>query len=125
MSGRPRCWCIDDFETVRSLRPISTTSWSAADSSRIRGNSPELAAGLRYHCSIPLYFQDKRLVNHERGLVRWPQAHPAELRLLSTIAYQVGISIERARLAEDATAWQRAEERNPSGTRDPRHAGPG
>src|SRR5207248_4790515 len=34
-----------------------------------------------------------------------------ELRLLSTIANQVGIAVERARLAEDATRLARAEER--------------
>jgi two-component system NarL family sensor kinase len=34
-----------------------------------------------------------------------------ELQLLSTIAYQVGIAIERARLAENATRLARAEER--------------
>src|SRR5205085_5377574 len=36
---------------------------------------------------------------------------PDELRLLSTIANQVGIAVERARLAEDATRLARAEER--------------
>src|SRR5207249_9299306 len=34
-----------------------------------------------------------------------------ELRLLSTIAYQTGIAVERARLAEESTRLARAEER--------------
>jgi two-component system NarL family sensor kinase len=41
----------------------------------------------------------------------WRKLTPDELRLLSTIAYQVGIAIERARLADNATRLARAEER--------------
>jgi two-component system NarL family sensor kinase len=41
----------------------------------------------------------------------WRKLTATELRLLSTIASQVGIAIERARLAEDATRLARAEER--------------
>ena len=41
----------------------------------------------------------------------WRQLTREELRLLSTIANQVGIAIERARLAEESTRLARAEER--------------
>jgi len=41
----------------------------------------------------------------------WRKLTAEELRLLSTIASQVGIAIERARLAENATRLARAEER--------------
>src|SRR5215217_8778527 len=41
----------------------------------------------------------------------WRELTREELRLLSTIAYQVGIAIERARLAEESTRLTRAEER--------------
>ena len=41
----------------------------------------------------------------------WRKLTTDELRLLSTIASQVGIAIERARLAENATRLARAEER--------------
>jgi two-component system NarL family sensor kinase len=41
----------------------------------------------------------------------WRKLTADELQLLSTIAYQVGIAIERARLAENATQLARAEER--------------
>jgi two-component system NarL family sensor kinase len=41
----------------------------------------------------------------------WRKLTREELRLLSTIAYQVGIAIERARLAEESTRLARAEER--------------
>jgi two-component system NarL family sensor kinase len=41
----------------------------------------------------------------------WRPLEPEELRLLSTIASQVGIAVERARLAEESTRLVRAEER--------------
>jgi two-component system NarL family sensor kinase len=41
----------------------------------------------------------------------WRKLTGRELRLLSTIAYQVGIAVERARLAEQSTRLARAEER--------------
>jgi signal transduction histidine kinase len=41
----------------------------------------------------------------------WRQLSRDDLRLLSTIAYQLGIAVERARLAEAATQLARAEER--------------
>ena len=41
----------------------------------------------------------------------WRKLTPTELRLLSTIAYQAGIAIERARLAQESTRLARAEER--------------
>src|SRR5262249_21235286 len=70
-----------------------------------------MAAGLRYHASIPLYFQDKALGIMNVTGPEWRKLTVEELRLLSTIANQVGIAIERARLAEDATRLARAEER--------------
>src|SRR5205807_6700013 len=74
-------------------------------------SSTALAAGLRYHASIPLYFQEKPLGIMNLTGPEWRKLTPDELRLLSTIAYQVGIAIERARLADNATRLARAEER--------------
>jgi two-component system, NarL family, sensor kinase len=111
MAGRRRCWCIDDFRDGE----LTPTNIDVMECSRLqpafRGKSAALAAGLRYHASIPLYFQDKRLGIMNVTGPEWRKLTAAELRLLSTIAYQVGISIERARLAEDATRLARAEER--------------
>jgi two-component system NarL family sensor kinase len=111
MAGRRRCWCIDDFRDGE----LTPTNIDVMECSRLqpafRGKSAALAAGLRYHASIPLYFQDKRLGIMNVTGPEWRKLTTAELRLLSTIAYQVGISIERARLAEDATRLARAEER--------------
>ena len=111
MAGRRRCWCIDDFRDGQ-LKP---TNIDVIECSRLepafRSKSADLAAGLRYHASIPLYFQNKPLGIMNVTGPEWRKLTHDELRLLSTIAYQVGIAIERARLAENATRLARAEER--------------
>jgi len=111
MAGRRRCWCIDDFRDGE----LTPTNIDVIECSRLqpafRGKSAALAAGLRYHASIPLYFQDKPLGIMNVTGPEWRKLTAEELRLLSTIASQVGIAIERARLAENATRLARAEER--------------
>lgn len=71
----------------------------------------ELTRGLAYHASIPLYFQDKPLGILNITGPSWRRLTDEELHLLSTIAYQVGIAIERARLADESARLARAEER--------------
>jgi two-component system NarL family sensor kinase len=111
MAGRRRCWCIDDFRDGE----LTPTNIDVIECSRLepafRGKSAALAAGLRYHASIPLYFRDKPLGIMNVAGPEWRKLSPEELQLLSTIAYQVGLAIERAHLAEDATRLARAEER--------------
>src|SRR5436190_21437458 len=111
MAGRRRCWCIDDFRDGE----LAPTNIDVIECSRLepafRGKSAALAAGLRYHASIPLYFQDKALGIMNVAGPEWRKLTADELQLLSTIAYQVGLAIERAHLAEDATRLVRAEER--------------
>jgi two-component system NarL family sensor kinase len=111
MAGRRHCWCTDGFrggdQAPSNIDVIACSRLEPA----FRGRSAALAAGLRYHASIPLYFQDKPLGIMNVTGPEWRKLSSDELRLLSTIASQVGIAIERARLAEDATRLARAEER--------------
>ncbi|MBI3974162.1 MAG: GAF domain-containing sensor histidine kinase [Chloroflexi bacterium] len=111
MSGH-WCWCTDLFRRGE----LTPTNINVLECSRlhpaVKANDPAMTQGLRYHASIPLYFQDRRL-----GIINvtgpsWRQLTRDELRLLSTITYQVGIAIERARLAEESTRLARAEERS-------------
>jgi two-component system NarL family sensor kinase len=72
---------------------------------------PEDTLGLRFHASIPLYFQQEPL-----GIINvtgpsWRKLDGDELCLLSTIACHVGVAVERARLAEESSRLARAEER--------------
>ena len=67
--------------------------------------------GLRFHASIPLSFHDRPLGIVNVAGPSWLRLTQDELRLLATIAYQVGIAVERARLAEASGRLARAEER--------------
>ncbi|MBV9545881.1 MAG: GAF domain-containing protein, partial [Chloroflexi bacterium] len=111
MAGQRRCWCTDEFRDGE----LTPTNIDVMECSRLqpafRGKTAAMAAGLRYHASIPLYFQDKPLGIMNVTGPEWRTLTADELQLLSTIAYQVGIAVERARLAEDATRLARAEER--------------
>src|SRR5437773_4166541 len=105
------CWCIDEFRDGE----LGPSNIDVMECSRLQAafriKQGDLTHGLRYHASIPLYFQDKPLGIMNVTGPSWRKLTGAELRLLSTIAYQVGIAVERARLAEDGARLARAEER--------------
>ncbi len=110
MTGRS-CWCIEDFRegklTPKNIDVLECSRLRPA----VRTKATELTSGLAYHASIPLYFQDKPLGIMNVTGPSWRRLTAEELQLLSTIAYQVGIAIERARLAEESARLARAEER--------------
>ncbi|HEV8354764.1 MAG TPA: GAF domain-containing sensor histidine kinase [bacterium] len=110
MTGKS-CWCIDDF-TAGELTPRNI---DILECSRLRPavqrQETELTHGLAYHASIPLYFQDKPLGIMNVTGPSWRRLTDDELHLLSTIAYEVGIAVERARLAGESARLARVEER--------------
>jgi two-component system NarL family sensor kinase len=110
MTGRA-CWCIDSFRggdlTPRNIRIMSCSRLCAA----VEEPPCDQTGGLRYHASIPLTFQNKPLGIMNLAGPNWRRLTKEELRLLGTIGYQVGIAIERARLAEASVRLARAEER--------------
>lgn len=110
MTGRS-CWCIDSYRKGE----LTPGNIDVLECSRLRpavkAKAEDLTQGLAYHASIPLYFRQTPLGILNVTGPSWRKLTPDELRLLSTIAYQVGIAIERARLAEERTRLARAEER--------------
>ena len=110
MSGR-WCLCTDLFKQGK-LTPANV---DVLECSRlhpaIHAQDPNATQGLRYHATIPLYFRDRGLGIMNIAGPAWRPLEPEELRLLSTVASQVGIAVERARLAEESTRLVRAEER--------------
>jgi two-component system NarL family sensor kinase len=110
MTGTP-CWCIRLFQQGK----LTPTNIDLIECSRLEpavlANDAEATRGLRYHASIPLSFQEKPLGIMNLAGPSWRELTPDELRLLSTIAHQVGIAVERAHLAEESTRLARSEER--------------
>jgi len=110
MSGR-WCLCTDLFSNGK----LTPSNVDMLECSRlhpaIHAQDPNLTQGLRYHATIPLYFRDRGLGIMNIAGPAWRPLQAEELRLLSTIASQVGIAVERARLAEESTRLVRAEER--------------
>jgi two-component system, NarL family, sensor kinase len=112
MTGRS-CWCIESFkEGELSPRNVDVIECSRLHRA-VEANSgaDDLTEGLRYHASIPLYARGKRLGIMNLTAPAWRKLSRAELRLLSTIGYQVASAVERARLAETGAQLARAEER--------------
>lgn len=110
MTGRP-CWCIRSFKAGK----LTPKNIGVFECSRlypaVRSGEANLTAGVSGHASIPLYFRDTPLGIMNVGSEAWRTLQPDELRLLSTIGYQVGLAVERARLAEASTHLARIEER--------------
>jgi two-component system NarL family sensor kinase len=110
MSGR-WCLCTDLFQKGK----LAPTNVDMLECSRlhpaIHAQDPNLTQGLRYHASIPLYFRDRPLGIMNIAGPAWRALEQHELQLLTTIASQIGIAVERARLAEESTRLARAEER--------------
>ncbi len=109
MTGRT-CWCIDAYRSGE----LTAENIDIIECSRLRAalaTNRRATRGLRYHASIPLYFGDRRLGIMNVATPAWRKLTRRELDLLSTIASQVGIAIERARLADESVRLARIEER--------------
>jgi two-component system NarL family sensor kinase len=110
MTGRP-CWCLEEFnEGALTPKNIDVLECSRLRPAVLR-QAADLTQGLAYHASIPLYFQHQPLGILNVTGPSWRRLTDEELHLLSTIAYQVGIAIDRARLADESAQLARAEER--------------
>ena len=105
------CNCIGEFNqnalTPRNIDLIECSRLQPA----VLQQATDQTQGLAYHASIPLYFQDEPLGIINVASPAWRRLTDEELNLLSTIAYQVGIAIERARLADKDAQLARVEER--------------
>lgn len=105
------CTCISEFEAGQ-LAPKNIDVLECSRLRRsIRAHAEDQTEGLRFHASIPLYFHNKPLGIMNLAGPSWRRLTSHELELLTMIAHQVGIAIERARLAEAAAHVARVEER--------------
>lgn len=111
MTGRS-CWCLELFQhghlTARNIDVVECTRLAPA----VQAGQAALTGGLRHHASIPLYAGDRPLGVINLATRGWRRLTKQELDLLTTIADQVGIAIERARFSEQSVEVARADERS-------------
>jgi two-component system NarL family sensor kinase len=111
MSGETWCLCIDEFRrgllAPRNVDVVQCSRLAPA----VRARQTELTHGLAHHASVPLSFQGKPLGIMNITAPAMRRLTSSELRLLGTIGLQVGVAIERARLAEESAKLARADER--------------
>lgn len=109
MSGEAWCLCIQEFRdgtlTAKNVDVLQCSRLKPALKRR------ELTRGLAHHASVPLLFQGKALGIMNITAPAMRRLTRGELRLLETIGLQVGIAIERARLADESAMLARADER--------------
>jgi two-component system NarL family sensor kinase len=110
MAGQS-CWCLKAFRagelTAGNIDVMECSRLRAAVAPRDRAGT----RGLKYHASIPLYFGERPLGIMNVAAPAWRKLTRRELDLLSTIASQVGVAIERARLAGESVHVARVDER--------------
>ncbi|HYH07255.1 MAG TPA: GAF domain-containing sensor histidine kinase [Thermoanaerobaculia bacterium] len=105
------CWCIEQFRAGE----LGASNVDVMGCSRLRPAAREhrddLTRGIAHHASVALYFDEKPLGIMNITAPEMRRLSARELRLLSTIGLQVGVAIERARLAEESAVHARADER--------------
>jgi two-component system NarL family sensor kinase len=111
MTGRS-CWCLELFRsgrlTARNIDVVECSRLAPAVASR----EAESTGGLRCHASVPLYAGERPLGVMNLAMRGWRRLTRQELDLLTTIADQVGVAVERARLAEQSVEHARHDERS-------------
>src|SRR4028118_2272419 len=108
MDGSGYCYCLDtykkgDLEGAANVNVLTC--------SRLKG-LVDGTGGLRYHASIPLYAQDKKLGVMNLASPGWRSLSPEDLQLLYTVGDLLSIAVERARLFARSTRLGAVEERN-------------
>lgn len=110
MTGRS-CWCLELFQsgqlTARNIDVVECSRLAPA----VKSDKPALTHGLRCHASVPVYAGDRPLGVMNLAMRGWRRLTRQELDLLTTVADQVGVAIERARLGEHSIERARADER--------------
>ncbi len=105
------CWCIEEFRrgalTPRNVDVMECSRLRPA----VRAQQTELTSGVAHHASVPLLFQDKPLGLMNVTAPGMRRLRRDELRLLGLIGLQLGVAVERARLAEETSELARADER--------------
>lgn len=102
------CYCLDTF---RDDDLAGAANVNIVTCSRLKGLVGG-TEGLRYHASIPLYANARKLGVLNVASGDWRELSPDDLRLLHTVGDLLGMAIERAQLYARSARLGAAEERN-------------
>ena len=108
MDGADYCYCLD---TYRKGDLEGAANVNVLTCSRLKGLM-DGTDGLRYHASIPLYAQDKKLGVMNVASPGWRSLSRDDLQLLYTVGDLLAIAVERARLFARSARLGAVEERN-------------
>jgi two-component system, NarL family, sensor kinase len=108
MDGSGYCYCLDTYKRgdLEGAANVNVLTCSRLDG-LVDGTD-----GLRYHASIPLYAQDKKLGVMNVASPDWRSLSPEDLQLLYTVGDLLSIAVERARLFARSTRLGALEERH-------------
>jgi two-component system, NarL family, sensor kinase len=108
MDGSGYCYCLDTYKRgdLEGAANVNVLTCSRLDG-LVDGTD-----GLRYHASIPLYAQEKKLGVMNVASPGWRSLSPEDLQLLYTIGDLLSIAVERAELFARSTRLGAVEERN-------------
>jgi two-component system NarL family sensor kinase len=108
MDGSGYCYCLDTYKRgdLEGAANVNVLTCSRLDG-LVDGTD-----GLRYHASIPLYAQEKKLGVMNVASPGWRSLSPEDLKLLYTVGDLLSIAVERARLFARSTRLGAVEERN-------------
>ncbi len=102
------CYCLNSY---RDGDLEGAANVNVIECSRLHGLVSG-TGGLRYHASIPLYAQERKLGVLNVASTDWRELSPDDLRLLYTVGDMLSSSIERARLFARSAQLGAVEERN-------------
>ena len=102
------CYCLRTYQAgdLRGAANVNVVTCSRL------GGLVDGTGGLRFHASIPLHAQGKRLGLLNVASADWRELSREELRLLYTVGDLLSIAVERARLFVRSVLLGAAEERN-------------
>lgn len=105
------CWCLQSFLDG----DFRTENIDAIECSRlapaVKKNQTKMTSGIAYHASVVLRSGERELGILNLAAPGFRKISGQDLRLLSTIGYQVGVAVDRARLAERERDLARLQER--------------
>ena len=110
------CLCLDTFLSGTLAGAANIDVFRCSRLKNAERESDSTSWGLRFHASVPIYAGEMALGMLNVASEDWRELSEAELQLLHIVGDQIGLAIQRARLAADhmraATRLATIEERN-------------